>query len=83
LIAYVDYTVVLVGILVGCGLAAAIMFGIRSKLKSVRSQRTACNYVRGGSFKVTGRQDVFLFHNVTRIPIQTQGSPSPGGRRRR
>ena len=62
-------------------IAGAVMLYKRSKLKSVRFERTACNYVRPGSFKLTIKRDNFLFANTTRIPRQ-QSTPG-GGRRRR
>jgi len=71
----------LIGLGVGVVIAAIIMFAIRSKLKSVRSQRTACNYVRDNSFRLTNQRDIFLFRNITRTPRQTQASGG-GGRRR-
>jgi len=69
----------LIGLAVGLVIAAIIMFVIRSKLKSVRSQRTACNYVRDNSFRLTNQRDIFLFRNITRTPRQTN---TGGGRRR-
>ena len=71
-------------IVVALAIAAAIMFFIRSKLKSVRHERTACNYVRPGSFKLTGRRDDFLFANTVRTPrAQNNTSAGGGGARRR
>jgi len=70
----------LIGAAVALGIAAVIMFAVRSKLKSVRSQRTACKYVRDNSFRLTNQRDTFLFRNITRTPRQT--NTSGGGRRR-
>ena len=64
---------------IGLGIATVVMLVKRSKLKSVRFERTACNYVRENSFKLVIRQDNFLFSNVTRIP---RAQSSSGGRRR-
>ncbi|MCL2575264.1 MAG: hypothetical protein FWE33_02410 [Defluviitaleaceae bacterium] len=58
-------------------ISAIVMFSIRSKLKSVRFARTACNYERAGSFGVTKSADTFLYRNVVRIP-----RPQNTGRRR-
>ena len=77
-------------ILIGCIVLAliisgAIMYFIRSKLKSVRSERTACNYTRGGSFRTTASHDRFLFNRVTRVPRaqnNNSGGARRGGRRR-
>jgi len=68
-------------VLIALAIAAAVMLLKRSKLKSVRFQRAACNYVRPGSFKLAAKRDVFLFANTTRIP-RSQNTGSSGGRRR-
>jgi len=61
-----------ISILIALGVAlvisAIIMFSIRSKLKSVKIQRTACNYERAGSFGLTNQKDLFLYRNITRVP---------------
>jgi hypothetical protein len=60
--------------LIGAGISAGIMFFVRSKLKSVRFERTACNYTRSGSFKTTTRHDNFLFNTITKIPLPKNNS---------
>ncbi|MCL2200119.1 MAG: hypothetical protein FWB80_14495 [Defluviitaleaceae bacterium] len=75
-------------IIIGCIILAliisgAIMFFVRSKLKSVRSERTACNYTRGGSFRTTASHDRFLFNRITRIPRAQNNNSGGGGKRRR
>ncbi|MCL2376946.1 MAG: hypothetical protein FWC76_06050 [Defluviitaleaceae bacterium] len=77
----------IVCVIIGLAIAGAIMFVKRSKLKSVRRERTACNYVRSGSFRLVAQKDTFLYANTTRTP-RSQGSSAPmarrsvGGRRR-
>ena len=72
-------------IIIGCIIFAlivssAIMLVIRSKLKSVRAETTACNYTRRGSSRLTASHDQFLFSRITKIPkAQQSGS---GSRRR-
>lgn len=61
-------------IIIGCivlaaAISGAIMFFVRRKLKSVRAERTACNYTRGDSFKTTNQRDTFLFNTISKIPI--------------
>ncbi|MDR0273505.1 MAG: hypothetical protein LBI27_09340 [Clostridiales bacterium] len=63
---------------VGALISGIIMLLVRSKLKSVSFERTACNYTRAGSFKLTNKNDIFVFRNVTRVPI-----PRNTGKRRR
>jgi len=52
------------------GIAVAlIVTGImRRKLKSVRPQRNAANYVRKGSMVLTEHRDTFLYRTVTKTP---------------
>ena len=48
---------------------ALIVTGImRGKLKTVRFQSGAANYVKSGSLNVTHRQDLFLYRDVKRTP---------------
>ncbi|MBE6949113.1 MAG: TPM domain-containing protein [Ruminococcaceae bacterium] len=62
----------------GIGLfAALIVTGVmRSKLKTVRAQTAASEYVKSGSMKVTERRDMFLYRQVRR---QKRESSSSGG----
>ncbi|MDR2166369.1 MAG: hypothetical protein LBE35_00785 [Clostridiales bacterium] len=53
---------------IALAIAAVIMLAIRSKLKSVRREHSACNYERPGSFALTKQKDAFLYRNITRIP---------------
>jgi len=68
-------------ILIAAGISAGIMFFVRGKLKSVRSERTACNYTRKESFKTTKSNDTFLFRNISKIPLPQNNNS--GGKRRR
>ncbi len=55
----------LIGFFVGWIIAASM----KSKLRSVYSQTKASNYVREGSFELTDKKDIFLYANVTKVPI--------------
>ena len=72
-------------LIIGIAIAAAIMLVKRSKLKSVRHERTACNYVRSGSFRLISQKDIFLYANTIRTPRTQNTAPAArgGGRRRR
>lgn len=72
----------LVAVAVALIMAGLIMWVKRSSLKSVFSQRAACDYTRAGSFKLKIRRDDFLYANTTRTPRQ-QNNTSGGGQRRR
>ena len=61
-------TAILISLGVALVVSAIIMFSIRSKLKSVKTQRTACKYERAGSFGLNKQKDLFLFRNIVRIP---------------
>lgn len=60
---------------------ALVTVGVnKGKLKSVRMQKEAQNYVRPGSMHLTTSSDHFLYRNVTRTPKpQPKSSPSGGG----
>ena len=51
---------------IGLVLALIIMSSLRSKLKSVKMERGAANYVRPGSMNLTASRDTFLYNTVSR-----------------
>lgn len=56
---------------------ALIITAIRaSSLKSVRRKVNAVNYVRQGSLVLTGQQDIFLYSNIQRSPVQRNNTSS-------
>lgn len=69
----------------------ALVFGIiiafigtgimKGKLKSVRSQPLASNYVKEGSFVLTENRDIFLNKKITSVPIPKSTSSSGGSSR--
>ncbi len=54
---------------------------MKSKLKSVKSQSFAGNYLKPGSFNLTDSKDIYLYRNVTRVRIQNNSSSGGGGSR--
>jgi uncharacterized protein len=56
-----------------------IMLFWASRLKSVRSQNMASNYVRDGSLIISTRSDRFLFRNVVRRARPKQNNSGGGG----
>lgn len=61
-------------------IVALIVTGVmRRKMKTVRSQDTATQYVCKGSMVVTDRRDTFLYHTVTRTARPKDTSRSGGG----
>lgn len=72
---------IVVSIIFGFVIAIIIACTQAAKLKSVRSQRSAVNYVKENSFRLSQQSDRFLYRNVTkrRKPKQTSGSGGSGG----
>lgn len=57
---------ILIAIVVGFVLSGMVVSGMKSKLKTVRAQNEAANYVRDGSMNLTNSRDLYLYHTVTR-----------------
>lgn len=74
----------LIALIAGLAVALIVTGIMRSKLKSVRKQHTANQYIRSGSMQVTRATDLYLYSNVTRVrKVQSSGSTgsrSGGGR---
>lgn len=69
-----------IALLIGMVLSWLIpMSTMKGKLKSVRSQAAATDYVRAGSMVLSQNRDVFLFANVTKTPIPRERSSGGGG----
>lgn len=65
--------------LLGGGLVGLVYsLSVKSQLTSVKMQRGADDYIRQGSFQVTGSRDTFLYSKVTRERIDS-GSGGGGG----
>ena len=70
-------TVSLIVGLISAWLATAVMKG---KLKSIRPQDTADNYVRQDSMKLTQQADLYLYSRVTRVAKPKDNSTKSGTR---
>ena len=68
-----------IALVVGVIVAFCVTGVMRSKLKSVRWQNNARQYVREGSFKLTRSRDLYLYSTVTRVPRPKSSSGSRGG----
>ena len=64
---------------IGAVLAILICLIMKGKLKSVRYQPTANNYVRQGSISITDRRDIFLYSHVSRRARPKDTGPSGSG----
>lgn len=60
------FTNLLIALAVGLVIALIVTGIMRGKLKSVRWQAAAANYVRSGSMNLTESRDLFLYHTVDR-----------------
>lgn len=69
-------------IVIGIAIGFAVVLILKGQLQSVRSSRSAANYVVSGSFQLTKSNDFFLFRNVTRMekPSAKTGASGGGGR---
>lgn len=65
---------ILVGIIAGVIVAAIVTGSMRAKLKSVRAQRFAGNYIREGSFDLTNARDTYLYSTIQRVRRDTDSS---------
>ncbi len=71
----------LIAVVIGAVISLIVVFSMKSKLKSVRPQKTASNYVRSGSFMLTKDLDLYLYRTITRTKRAdtNSGSRSSGG----
>ena len=70
----------LISLIVGFVIALIVTGIMRSKLKSVRPQHTASNYVRQGSMHLTQSYELYLYKTVTRR-ARPKSTSSGGGSR--
>lgn len=57
---------IIVGVIIGILIAVFVMLGHKSKLKSVRMQSAAANYIKQGSFRLTTSREIYLYKRVER-----------------
>lgn len=68
-----------VSIVIGFVIALIIVGAMKSKLKTVRFQAGANNYMKKDSLKVTESRDLFLYHTLVKTPKAENNSSSGGG----
>lgn len=66
---------------IGVGLIVAliVVLTMKGKLKSVRMQAAASNYLKDGSLNITDSSDIFLYSNVSRTARPKEGKDNDGG----
>lgn len=67
---------VLFSLTVGVGIGLLITFSMKSKLKSVRSQPAARDYLVKDSMHLTQSKDIYLYRNVSRVALPKESSSS-------
>ncbi len=72
-------TNLIIAVVIGAVIAFLILSVMKAKLKSVRPQRAASNYVRNGSFVLTKDLDIYLYRNITRRRRSNESGSSRGG----
>jgi Beta-propeller domains of methanol dehydrogenase type len=65
---------------VGMVVGLIVALSLRSQLTSVKPQTMATAYTKPGSLKITDRTDLFLYHNITRVPIPRDSDSGSGSR---
>jgi uncharacterized protein len=71
---------VLVAFLIAAAISLAIVFAMKSQLKSVRHKLTARDYVRRDSMRITNSAEFFLFRTVSRVARPQNPPPGSGSR---
>lgn len=73
---FFSFGTLLLALVVGIILAFIVVGVWKGKLKTVRAQATATNYMREGSMVLTQNRDLYLYRNVTRTPKPKSNSGS-------
>ena len=66
-------------IIAGFIISLIVVSIMKGEMNSVHAASGASQFEKQGSFRVTSRQDIFLYRNVTKTPRQTQQTRSGGG----
>ena len=72
-------TNLIVAFSIGAGISLIIILVYRSKLKHVKFQKEAKEYIVPGSFNLRRSDDVFLYFNITKVPIPKNNDSDDSG----
>ena len=72
-------TNLIVAFSIGAGISLIIILVYRSKLKPVKFQKEAKEYIVPGSFNLRRSDDVFLYFNITKVPISKNNDSDDSG----
>ena len=73
------YYIIFGGVGIGALVGFIVVLIMKSKLKTVRMQPLASNYVKSGSFNVTEHSDLFLYRNISKTAKPKDNDSSSGG----
>lgn len=73
-----DVTWIFMGVIIGLATGLIVTGIMRSKLKSVRAQPYAGNYIKDGSMNITVARDIYLYRTISRTakPKESSGGGS-------
>ena len=66
-------------LVVGVIAGIIVALSLKSQLTSVKPQAMANAYIRQGSMQITERNDLFLYHNITRVARPKDNDSRSGG----
>lgn len=72
-------TNLIVAFSIGAGISLIIILVYRSKLKPVKFQKEEKEYIVPGSFNLRRSDDVFLYFNITKVPIPKNNDSDDSG----
>ena len=72
-------TNLIVAFSIGAGISLIIILVYRSKLKPVKCQKEAKEYIVPGSFNLRRSDDVFLYFNITKVSIPKNNDSDDSG----
>ena len=72
-------TNLIVAFSIGAGISLIIILVYRSKLKPVKFQKEAKEYIVPGSFNLRRSDDFFLYFNITKVPIPKNNDSDDSG----
>lgn len=70
---------IIIAIVVGFLLSLMVVGNMKSKLKTVRAQDGAADYIRGGSMNITNSRDLYLYRTVTRTKKAEESNNNSSG----
>lgn len=69
----------IVVVAISCGVGVVTALVLKGQMNTAKHQKLANEYVNKDSFKITSRQDVYLYSNVTKTKKPTNNNSSGGG----